>query len=140
MTENTPGLLGNVISIDDERIKNHLDLVVRGTVEEVLNALLDAKADRLCNARHYERSEACRDTSAGHYERNLQTKAGEVWEKMLKHRRQKFETTIIERCRRRPVEEVLIEMYLVGGVRFGGWRTSPRRYGARGYRPRPCWT
>ena len=78
MTENTPSPLGNVISIDDERIKTHLDRVVRGTVEETLNALLDAEADRLCNARRYERSEARRDTRAGHYERNLQTKAGEV--------------------------------------------------------------
>ena len=74
MTENTPSLLGNVISIDDERIKSHLDRVVRGTVEETLNALLEAEADRLCNALHYERSEARRDTRAGHYERNLQTK------------------------------------------------------------------
>jgi hypothetical protein len=52
--------------------------VVRGTVEETLNALLDAEADRLCNAQRYERSEAGRDTRAGHYERGLQTKAGEV--------------------------------------------------------------
>ena len=42
--------LGNVITIDDERIKSHLDRVVRGSVEETLNALLDAEADRLCNA------------------------------------------------------------------------------------------
>jgi transposase-like protein len=42
----------------DERIKNHLDRVVRGSVEETLNALLEAEADRLCNAQHYERSEA----------------------------------------------------------------------------------
>ena len=41
--------LGNVIKIDDERIKGHLDRVVRGTVEETLNALLEAEADRLCN-------------------------------------------------------------------------------------------
>jgi hypothetical protein len=32
--------LGNVITIDDERIKNHLDHIVRGSVEETLNALL----------------------------------------------------------------------------------------------------
>ena len=32
--------------------------MVRGTVEETLNALLDAEADRLCNAQRYERSEA----------------------------------------------------------------------------------
>src|SRR5271169_6747795 len=68
----------DVITIDDERIENHLDRVVRGSVEETLNALLDAEADRLCNAQRYERSEARRDTRAGHYERRLHTKAGEV--------------------------------------------------------------
>ena len=62
MTENTPSPLNNVITIDDERIKNHLDRVVRGSVEETLNALLEAEADRLCNAQRYERSEARRDT------------------------------------------------------------------------------
>jgi hypothetical protein len=36
MAEDTPSPLGNVISIDDERIKDHLDRVVRGTVEETL--------------------------------------------------------------------------------------------------------
>jgi putative transposase len=48
MPDNTPSPLNNVITIDDERIKSHLDRVVRGTVEETLNALLDAEADRLC--------------------------------------------------------------------------------------------
>ena len=78
MSDDTPRLLNNVITIDDERIKSHLDRVVRGTVEDTLNALLDAEADRLCNAQRYERSAARRDTRAGHYERGLQTKAGEV--------------------------------------------------------------
>ena len=45
MTEPTPSPLNNVITIDDERIKNHLDRVVRGSVEETLNALLDAEAE-----------------------------------------------------------------------------------------------
>src|SRR6478752_4550465 len=101
MTENTPSPLGNVISIDDERIKNHLDRVVRGTVEETLNALLEAEADRLCNAQRYERSEARRDLRSGSYERKLQTKAGSVTLKMPKLRQQAFETAIIERYRRR---------------------------------------
>jgi putative transposase len=116
MTETTPSPLNNVITIDDERIKNHLDRVVRGSVEETLNALLDAEADRLCNAQRYERSAARRDTRAGHYERNLQTKAGEVRLKVPKLRHQTFETAIIERYRRREssVEEALIEMYLAG--------------------------
>src|SRR5215472_6517597 len=116
MNETTPSPLNNVITIDDERIKSHLDRVVRGTVEETLNALLDAEADRLCNAQRYERSEARRDTRAGYYERGLQSKAGEVRLRVPKLRQQTFETAIIERYRRREssVEEALIEMYLAG--------------------------
>src|ERR1043165_3999792 len=116
MTENTPSPLGNVISIDDERIKSHLDRAVRGTGEETLNALLDAGADGVGKAQRYERSDARRDTRAGHYERKLQTKAGEVQLKVPKLRQRTFETAIIERYRRREssVEEALIEMYLAG--------------------------
>jgi hypothetical protein len=61
-----PCNLNNVIRIDDERIKGHLDRVIRGTVEETLNALLDAEADRLYNAERYERTEARRDARAGY--------------------------------------------------------------------------
>jgi hypothetical protein len=43
--------LGPVVQIDEGRIQAHLDEVVRSTVEETLNALLDAEADRLCGAR-----------------------------------------------------------------------------------------
>src|ERR1700719_4617169 len=116
MTETTPSPLSNVITIDDERIKDHLDRVVRGSVEETLNALLDAEEDRLCNAQRYERGVARRDTRAGHDERRLHTKAGEVRLKVPKLRQQTFETAIIERYRRREssVEEALIEMYLAG--------------------------
>src|SRR6202007_1792422 len=116
MSDDTPSPLNNVITIDDERIKSHLDRVVRGTVEETLNALLDAEADRLCNAQRYERSEARRDTRAGHYERGLQTKAGAVTLQVPRLRTLPFETQIIERYRRREssVEEALVEMYLAG--------------------------
>ena len=34
MSADTPSLLNNVITIDDERIKSHLDRVVRGTVRK----------------------------------------------------------------------------------------------------------
>lgn len=40
--------------------------------------MLDAKADKLCNAEKYQRSEARSDTRAGHYQRKLHTRAGEV--------------------------------------------------------------
>jgi hypothetical protein len=50
--------MGQVIQIDEARIRDHLGEMVRGTVEETLNAMLDAEADRLCGAGRYERNEA----------------------------------------------------------------------------------
>ena len=44
----------NVIRIDEGVIREHLDEVVTRTVEETLNALLEAEADRLCGAPHSE--------------------------------------------------------------------------------------
>jgi IstB-like ATP binding protein/Transposase, Mutator family len=40
--------------------------------------LLDAEADRLCEARRYERIEVRKVTRAGSYQRQLHTKAGQV--------------------------------------------------------------
>ena len=48
--------LNKVVSIDDGRIRNHLDGLVRDSVEETLNSLLDAEADAMCGAQRYERS------------------------------------------------------------------------------------
>ena len=70
--------IGNVVQIDEDRIRGHLDRMVRGSVEETLNQLLDAEAQRLCGADRYERSEERADYRAGHYERRLHTKAGPV--------------------------------------------------------------
>ena len=95
MEEDSKGTeLSNVIRIDDERVRDHLGRIVRGTVEETLNAMLEAEADRLCNAGRYERTEARRDQRSGSYDRKLQTKAGEVRLKVPKLRRQAFETAI----------------------------------------------
>lgn len=108
--------LSKVIRIDESEIRGHLDEMVRGTVEETLNALLEAEADELCGASRYERSADRIDTRAGHYDRKLETKAGKVNVKMPKLRRQTFETAIIERYRRREVsvEEAIVQMYLAG--------------------------
>ncbi len=53
--------LNNVIKIDSRQIQSHLGEMVRGTVEETLNGLLDAEADQLCNAQRYERTAARSD-------------------------------------------------------------------------------
>ena len=108
--------LGRVVEINQERIEEHLGTIVRGTVEETLNGLLDAEADRLCRAKRYERTAEREDTRAGSYERSLDTKAGRVKLRVPKLRKLPFETAIIERYRRREssVEEALVEMYLAG--------------------------
>jgi len=108
--------LGKVIQVDQEKIQDHLGKMVRESVEETLNEMLEGEADRLCQARRYERTAGRADTRAGHYPRKLQTRVGEVELKVPKLRKLPFETAIIERYRRREssVEEALIEMYLAG--------------------------
>ena len=59
--------------------------IVRGSVEDTLDALLEAEADRLVGAARYERTEARRDTRAGSYERKLQRTTGEVKLKVPQH-------------------------------------------------------
>lgn len=116
MEKDSTKALSKVIRIDESEIRGHLDKMVRGTVEETLNALLDAEADEMCNAQRYERSPERTDTRAGHYKRKLHTKAGEVEVKIPKLRTQTFETAIIERYRRRDIsiEEAIVQMYLAG--------------------------
>ena len=107
---------GKIIQINEAEVEDMLGRKVRESVEETLNGLLDAEADELCGAGRYERSDVRKDTRAGHYERKLHTKAGEVTVKVPKLRALPFETQIIERYRRREssVEEALMEMYLAG--------------------------
>ena len=113
---NQEGSQGKIIKVDESLVKRELSDIVRGTVEETLNKLLDAEADELCGAGRYERSPERIDTRAGSYERNLETKAGKVKLKVPKLRTIPFESAIIDRYKRREcsVEEALIEMYLAG--------------------------
>ena len=106
----------NIIQLNEDLIKHDLKDLVRSSVEETLNALLDKEADELVNAQKYERSAERQGYRSGHYRRNFQTTAGEVELKVPKLKGVPFETAIIERYRRREssVEEALIEMYLAG--------------------------
>ena len=85
-------------------------------MEETLNELLEAEAEKLTQAARYERSEARQGYRSGHYDRNLTTTSGDVTLHMPRLKGISFETAIIERYRRREssVEEALIEMYLAG--------------------------
>ena len=48
--------LNQVIKIDQEQVQSHLGEMVRSTVQQTLNQMLDAEADQLCQAKRYERS------------------------------------------------------------------------------------
>ena len=105
-----------IIHLNEGAIKSELKELVRSSVEETLNELLEQEAQALTGAARYERTENRQGYRSGHYERELLTSSGEVTLKMPKLKGVTFETAIIERYRQREssVEEALIEMYLAG--------------------------
>ena len=73
-----------IIQLNEDLIKHDLKELVRSSVEETLNALLDKEADELVNAEKYERSSERQGYRSGHYKRNLHTTAREVELKVSK--------------------------------------------------------
>ena len=63
----------NIIQLNEDLIKHDLKDLVRSSVEERLNALLDHEADELVNASKYERTENRNGYRSGHYERNTRS-------------------------------------------------------------------
>ena len=108
-----------IIQRNGGMIKQELKELVRISVEETINGLLDEEAKALTNAERYERTAERQGYRAGHYDRDFQTTSGNVTLNMPKLKGIAFETAIIERYQRREssVEEALIEMYLAGGIR-----------------------
>ena len=78
---------GNIIQLNEDLIKNNLKDLVRDSVEETLNALLNHEADELVRA--------------GKYERNFGTTFGEVKLRVPKLKGIQFETPIIDPYKRR---------------------------------------
>ena len=106
----------SIVSLNEKSLRADLRELVRRTVEEMLNGLLDEGADDLVGAERYERTADREAYRAGHYERKLTTTSGEVAIRMPKLKGMRFTTAIIERYRRREtsVEEAMIEMCLAG--------------------------
>ena len=67
-----------IVQLNEEVIKHELKELVRGSVEETLNELLEKEAESLTQAARYERSEARQGYRSGHYDRNLTTTSGDV--------------------------------------------------------------
>ena len=105
-----------IIQLNEAAIKGDLRELVKNSVEETLNALLEHEADELVKAERYERTSDRKGYRSGHYDRNYTTTSGDVTLHIPKLKGLQFETAIIERYRRREasIEEALIEMYLAG--------------------------
>ena len=105
-----------IVQLNEEIFKGQIKELVRGSLEEPLNELLEKEAESLTQAARYERSEARQGYRSGHYDRNLTTTSGDVTLHMPRLKGVSFEKSIIERYRRREssVKEALIEMYLAG--------------------------
>ena len=73
-----------IVQLNEEVIKGQIKELVRGSVEETLNELLEAEAEKLTQAAWYERNEQRQGYRSGHYSRNLTTTSGDVTLKMPK--------------------------------------------------------
>ena len=67
-----------IVQFNEEIIKGQIKELVRGSVEETLNELLEAEASMLTQAARYERNESRQGYRSDHYDRNLTTTAGDV--------------------------------------------------------------
>jgi len=65
-----------IVSFDDAELKEYLGDLVRRSVEDALNALLDAEADQIVNAGRHGRTDERQAYRSGHYGRNLTTTSG----------------------------------------------------------------
>ena len=130
----------DIASVDEESLRSDLRELVRRTVQETPNALLDEEADEMVGAERYERTAAREAHRSGHYKRKLVATSGEVVLDAPKLRGATFQTAVTERYRRREtgVEEAIIEMYLAGvsarriedvsGILWGAGVSSSRRF------------
>ena len=105
-----------IVTLNEESLRGDLRELVRQTVEDTLNGLLEEEADDLVGAERYERTAGREAYRAGHYDRRLATTSGEVTLHMPKLKGMRFTTAIVERYRRREtsVEEAMTGTYLAG--------------------------
>lgn len=105
-----------IVSVDEESLRGDIVELVRKTIQDTLNALLEQEADEMVGAERYERTADREAYRNGHYKRKLVTTSGQIELEVPKLRGATFQTAVIERYRRREtsVEEAIIEMYLAG--------------------------
>lgn len=105
-----------IVTFDEQAIRDDLEELVRQTVEDTLNGLLEEEADDLAGAERHERTAGREAYRAGRCDRKLVTTSGEATVHMPKLKGMRFTTAVVGRCRRRgtSVEEAVVEMRLAG--------------------------
>lgn len=105
-----------IVTSNEESLRPDLRELVRKTVEDTLNGLLEAEADELAGAGRHERTAEREAYRAGHHGRGPATSSGEATIHMPKLEGARLATAAIERYRRREasVEEAMTEMHLAG--------------------------
>ena len=68
-----------IVQLNEELIKGQIKELVRSSVEETLNELLEKEAESLTQAARCERSEARQGYRSGRYDRNLTTTSGDAY-------------------------------------------------------------
>lgn len=66
-----------IVQLNKEVIKGQIRELVRGSIEETLNKLLEAETERPTQAAWYECNEQRQGYRSGHYSRNLTTTYGD---------------------------------------------------------------
>ena len=88
-----------IVQLNEKVIKDELKELVRNSVEETLNGLLDQEATQLTQAGKYERTEKRTGYRSGKYLRKLGTTSGDVTLKIPKLKGLSFETAIMRGIR-----------------------------------------
>lgn len=106
----------SIVSINEESLRLDIKELVKNTVRDVIDQLLEEEADELVDAERCERTAEREAYRSGRCKRKPVTSAGEVGLDVPKLRGATFQTAVIGRCRRREtsVGEAVIEMRLAG--------------------------
>ena len=105
-----------ILTLDEDTPEDELRVLVRGTVEEAVNGILDAQADELVNAERYERTDERQAHGSGHHSRGPPAQAGKIEVSVPKPGGARLAAEAVERHGRREssVEEAPVETYLLG--------------------------
>ena len=84
-----------IVSVDEESLRKDIVELVRKTVQDTLNALLEQEAEEMVGAERYERTAGREAYRSGHYKRKLTTTSGQIELDVPKLRGATFQTAVV---------------------------------------------